>query len=357
MGKLLIFFENQAVNMSFGSSLYGMLFLLLSVDAQANNTTQMHKHESFLGSLKEFFNHIISPSANAAKEKKSVTAVPTDIKEEKTVLPPSSVSEAKDQTEKQAIENKTETTPKESADTILSHIATYKITLDKNSAGEDIDDANGFMTIKIWDTGDGWVFEQNSSLIIYSASGEGEQVNTNVASWQDYAGNHYRFNSRTLRNGQIEDVIRGEAHKGAGSDSGKVIYHLPNTVEIDIPNETVFPLHHLFNAVQKAAHGDLAFSNAVFDGSAEVQEAVVVDTVISYPKESKLNLISETKLPADLNKVWSMELGVYPLNGTQQEYKIKQDVLNHGIIKSMTLDYGTFQVVATLEKLEFFTPS
>lgn len=349
--------------MSFGYCLGTVLFLSMSV------ATQAYGDEGILGSLKGFFNHLISSSAPSSKKKNPEISLLAARKaeKEKSALPNSSASNAgnnaapgtENLAERQLVQGKAESNQNEQADTLISHIATYKISLDKNSVNDDIDDANGFMTIKIWDTGDGWVFEQNSSLIIYAASGEGEQVNTNVASWQDYAGNHYRFNSRTLRNGQIEDLIRGEAHKGAGNDPGKVIYHLPNKVEIDIPNETVFPLHHLINAVQKAMRGDLVASNAVFDGSAEIQEAVAVNTVISQPKESKLNLISETKMPADLNKVWSMTLGIYPLNSKslEPEYEIKQDVLNHGIIKNMTLDYGTFQVVATLEKLEFFTQS
>lgn len=338
--------------MSFGSRLCIVLFL------STNVATQACSDEGGFGSFKAFFSHIISPLAKPTKKKDPEIDPSTGLKaeKEKSALPDSFPHHTDKVVEKQVIQGSGENNPKEQEDILLSHIATYKISLDKNSVNDDIDDANGFMTIKIWDTGDGWVFEQNSSLIIYSASGEGEQVNTKVASWQDYAGNHYRFNSRTLANDQ-EEVIRGVAHKGAGNDPGKVIYYLPHKIEIDIPNETIFPLHHLINAVQKAMRGDLVVSNAVFDGSAEVQEAVAVNTVIGQPKESKLNLISENPMPADLNKVWPMKLGVYPLNSKnlEPEYEIKQDVLNHGIIKSMTLDYGTFQVVATLEKLEFFT--
>lgn len=240
---------------------------------------------------------------------------------------------------------------------IFPHIATYKITLDKSAGNNEIDDANGIMTIKIWDTDDGWVFEQNSTLFIYSASGEGEQIHTNVATWQDYAGNHYRFNSRTLRNEQEEDVIRGVAHKGAKNAPGKIIYHLPNYMEIDIPNETIFPLHHLINAIRYARRGKTVISNIVFDGSAETQEAVAVTTTISQPKEVKIKVDSAIPKGLNLSKVWSMNLGVYPLNSksADPEYEIKQDVFDQGIINTMTLDYGNFQVVATLDKIEFFT--
>lgn len=300
------------------------LFLLLVIPVQAE------EHKGLLQAVKNLFTPVMSiPASNEGSQgiKSGINPIPF-------------VSEKAEQD-----------------DIIFPHIATYTISLDKNTANNDLDDANGFMTIKIWDTGDGWVFEQNSSLIVYYASGEVEQVNTNVATWQDYAGNHYRFNSRTLRNGQEEDVIRGEAHKGAQNASGKVIYKFPNSMEIDIPNETMFPLHHLINAVRQARLGKDVISNVVFDGSAETQEAVAVNTIINPAKGIKLKL--ENPLPdgVKLDKVWSMKLGIYPLNSKslEPEYEIKQDVLDHCIINNMTLDYGAFQVVATLDKIEFFT--
>lgn len=258
-----------------------------------------------------------------------------------------------------ALQYKLQAEEKSAQDIILPHIAKYNISLDKRQDNGDVDDVNGYMTIKIWDTGDGWVYEQNSSLVIYSASGEGEQINTNVATWQDYAGKHYRFNSRTLRNGQEENIIRGEASSGKENRPGKVTYHLPNYMEIEIPEETIFPLHHLIHTVKNAMQGNYVVSNIVFDGSAETQEAVTVNTAISPAKNSKINFISEKPLPVDLAKVWSMKLGVYSLNSKsidpEPEYEIKQDVLGHCIVKKMTLDYGTFQVLATLDRIEFFT--
>lgn len=296
------------------------LYLVFTIFAQAdaNNST------NFGDSIKSFFNQVFNKN---------------------TILnnPEASPSSSKTVTE-------------ELNDLIIPHMATYKIILEKN-LGDDVDDANGWMTIKVFDTSDGWAFEQNSSLIIYSSSGEGEQVNTNVASWQDYAGNHYRFNSRTLHNGQEEEVIRGEAHKGAENNTGRVIYNLPSRMEIDIPNETIFPLHHLINALKYAKAGETVVSNVVFDGSSETQEPVDVNTVIGAAKESKLVLRNPPSTSVELKNQWSMKLGVYA-HGSKNidpDYEINQTVLDHGVIRDMTLDYGTFQVKATLEKIEFFS--
>jgi hypothetical protein len=335
------------------------LFLFMTAAVQAGS------NEGYVDSIKNFFHTqlgmpssakatpmSLAPSLSASSSPAKVSenaSAPAPAETTATLLTPAEMNAS---------------TQKDQEDVIFPHIATYKITLDKSAGNNEIDDANGIMTIKIWDTGDGWVFEQNSTLFIYSASGEGEQIHTNVATWQDYAGNHYRFNSRTLRNEQEEDVIRGVAHKGAevapGAEnvgSGKVIYHMPNNMEINIPNETIFPLHHLINAIRHARHGKTVISNTVFDGSAETQEAVAVTTTISQSKEVKIKVDSAIPKGLNLSKVWSMNLGVYPLNSksADPEYEIKQDVFDQGIINTMTLDYGNFQVVATLDKIEFFT--
>ena len=319
------------------------LFLSMTVAVQASNG------EGYVDLIKNFFNSqlgvasLTKETSSPLKPSFSAVSSPSQV----PTVAPSPVVPAEMPTKKQ----------EDQSDIIFPHIATYKITLDKNAINNEIEDANGVMTIKVWDTGDGWIFEQNSTLFIYMASGEGEQIHTNVATWQDYAGNHYRFNSRTLRNEQEEEVIRGVAHKGAGDMPGKVIYHVPNNMEIDIPNETIFPLHHLINAIRHAQAGKALVSNIVFDGSAETQEAVAVTTTISQPKAVKVKVNSAIPKGLNLNRVWTMNLGVHPLNSksADPEYVLKQDVFDKGgIINTMTMDYGDFQVVATLDKIEFF---
>lgn len=240
--------------------------------------------------------------------------------------------------------------------TLVPHRAKYTIAFDKQHGDEDIVDANGWLTIQIVDVGDGWTFEQNSSLIIYNSEGEGEQVNTNVVSWQDYPGNNYRFNARTLRNGHEEDNIRGEAKRG--DDRVIVTYHTGPDGEVDevtLPDNTLFPLHYLLRALKQAIKGKKVVSNMiVFDGSSETREAVEVDTVLGAVKEVEIEDAKSKK--KEILKQWSMNLAIYPINSkaTEPEYEVKQNVLEAGIIKDMTLDYGSFTVKAILEEIQFF---
>ncbi|WP_010298544.1 EipB family protein [Candidatus Odyssella thessalonicensis] len=237
--------------------------------------------------------------------------------------------------------------------TITPHRARYVITLEKNY-GDDISDATGEMTINVYDTGDGLVFEQNSSLIIYNGDGEGERILTNLATWQNYEGTRYRFNSRTVRNGEQEEIIKGEALKDPKEMVTRVTYSRPSESEITTPYETVFPLHHLIRTLEMAKAGKSVVSDVVFDGSSETHEAVNVDTLLGAPKPSGLKIKTDKEVLT--KNQWPMRLAVYApgSKGPEPDYEMVQKVLDCGVIQEMTLDYGAFQVKATLEKIDFY---
>lgn len=239
--------------------------------------------------------------------------------------------------------------------TIIPHKATYTISLEKNY-GDDVSDASGEMTINVYDTGDGYVFEQNSRLIIYNGDGEGEQIVTNLATWQNYDGSQYRFNSKTARNGEQEEIIKGHAVKNSSKNLTTISYSRPTESEITTPYDTVFPLHHLIHALKMAKAGKPVVSNIVFDGSSETHEAVNVDTILGAPKPSGLTI--KTDKDISTRHQWPMRLAVY-IPGTsdsEADYEMEQNVLDSGVIKDMTLDYGVFQVKATLKEIDFYEP-
>lgn len=239
---------------------------------------------------------------------------------------------------------------------IVPHKARYVITLEKNY-GDDISDAAGEMTINVYDTGDGLVFEQNSSLVIYNGDGEGEQIITNLATWQDYEGKRYRFNSRTVRDGEQEEIIKGEAIKNNQEKVTRITYSRPTTSQITTPYETIFPLHHLIHSLAMAKAGKSVVSNVVFDGSSETHEAVTVDTILGAPRPSELKIKTDQDIL--IKNQWPMRLAVYApeSDNSDPDYEMVQNVLDSGVIKDMTLDYGAFQVKATLDKIDFYESS
>lgn len=237
---------------------------------------------------------------------------------------------------------------------LLPHRATYGITLDNNSDDENIADANGEMTIQLAKIGDGWAIEQKSTLHIYYKDGSAEQVITILATYESMDGLKYDFNVRTLR-GEEEEFISGEAILASKGGAGIVTYQQPDESTVQLPVGTVFPTRHLIGMIQAAVKKQKVVSNIVFDGSSETHEAVQVDTVLGAAQDPKLVLSNKDLL--QFKRVWPMNMAVYALDskGPDADYEIVQHVLDRGVIRDMTLDYGTFKVKVTLNQVEVFS--
>lgn len=239
---------------------------------------------------------------------------------------------------------------------VVPHKATYDISLLQVQADDDISDVKGWMTIEVIDTGDGWAVAQKSYLIVYDSAGEGEPINTTLLSWESKNGARYRFYMRTMRNGDQEDVIRGDACKSPDGKTCVVNYEYPEGLSITIPGQSVFPMNHLIAAIERGKAGCHNFSDIVFDGSSETHEPVDVNTVLRACQKQTLILASQGHpVKADVQS-WGMNMAVYSLNSNRPEadYEISQEILEPGIIKNMVLDYGSFKVSAIINKIDVF---
>jgi hypothetical protein len=244
---------------------------------------------------------------------------------------------------------------------LLPHKATYTITLEKTDNEEEIAEVKGQMTIQIARIGEGWAMEQKSTLLIYykegatdNKEGTAEQVITNVATYESLDGLKYSFNARTLR-GIHEECISGEALVPSKGGAGIVTYQQPDETTIHLPIGTVFPIQHLILLLNAAHKNQKVVSHIVFDGSSETYEPVQVNTVLGLSQDPKLALNNKDIFQA--KKVWPMRMAIYAedTNTPEADYEITQNVLNGGILRDMTLDYGSFKVKATLYQVEIFS--
>jgi len=237
---------------------------------------------------------------------------------------------------------------------LLPHRAMYSITLDKNYQDEDVVEAKGQMMIQLAKVGDGWAIEQKSTLHIYYRDGSAEQVITNLATYESLDGLKYSFNARTAR-GEEEESISGEAILASKGGAGIVTYQQPDESTVQLPVGTIFPTQHLIYMLTAAMKGKMVVSNIVFDGSSETHEPVQVNTVFGTAQDPKLALSNKDLLHT--KKVWPMRMAIYAVDSTgpEADYEIMQNVLDRGIIRDMTLDYGTFKVKAVLNQVEVFS--
>ena len=170
---------------------------------------------------------------------------------------------------------------------ITPHRAYYDVTLVKNHS-EEISDVKGVLTIQIRDVDDSWAVEQTSKLQIIDVEGMEHSVTMTSASLEQKDGLQYQFNCNIIRNGVMEENMRGNALMATKNGEGVATYQSPQAINVKLPIGTLFPLKHLLKMLAAASAGQTVFSSTVFDGTNEAQTPVDVDAILS-PSHAEIN--------------------------------------------------------------------
>lgn len=98
------------------------------------------------------------------------------------------------------------------ASEIQPHRAVYDLSLGSAKTSSGVVSASGIMTYEWGETCSGWTVEQRFRLRLEYSDQDGSEIASNLVTWESKDGRSYRFNERRLRNGEMDQEIRGEAH-------------------------------------------------------------------------------------------------------------------------------------------------
>lgn len=242
---------------------------------------------------------------------------------------------------------------------LAPHRAIYKVTLAsaKNTVG--IHDVSGTMLFEITDACDGWAVQQHMHLRFSFPEGDTSQVASDIVTWESKDGRQFHFNVKRDSNDKENELFKGRA--SVDDQGGAVRYTLPaEKGDAQLSKDTIFPMYHTQQLIQKAMTGEKLFSRRVFDGSDEEGiadvSAFIGDALDSKKKDDGLSeeLLKKPLLSA--HKVWPMRLAFYPLqagkDAGEPDYEMDLMMQDNGVARIMTIDYGDFAVTGTLLQIE-----
>ncbi|MFM2045091.1 MAG: hypothetical protein RLY86_3667 [Pseudomonadota bacterium] len=233
---------------------------------------------------------------------------------------------------------------------IAPHAATYSLKLQHAKSRSPVADVNGTMSFAWKDACDGWTIEQHFDVTFLYAEGEEVAFDTQYVTWESKDGSAYRFNVRKLINGEVDEELRGEATL-AGVDGGTARFNRPEERDMALRPGTLFPTAHTIHLLEAAAEGEPFLSSSVFDGS-ESEGETPVSAVIGREKPAE----AAGKGGADLRqtRAWPVQLAFFPSDpqAALPDYVSSMLMQRNGVVQSMVIDYGDFQVEAVLETLD-----
>jgi hypothetical protein len=235
--------------------------------------------------------------------------------------------------------------------TISAHRALYTMTLGTSRTDSGVTGAQGAMAYQWGETCDGWTVEQRYKLTIGYAESADVVIDSNFVTWESKDGLRYRFNQKETRNGQVDEEIRGSAQLDGPGKGGTVTFEKPQPQTMKLPPGALFPSAHTILVIQKAQAGDNFLSRQVFDG-ATVEGAVLVSAVIGPKVEPDPK--DPLKSPVLQHTGWRVRLAFFPadVNAEKPDYELGMLLLDNGVSRDMTIDYGDYTIKAKLDSIE-----
>lgn len=239
---------------------------------------------------------------------------------------------------------------------IAPHRALYRLTLEEAKPSSGVAAASGGMYYQWGETCDGWTVEQRFLLRVLYAEEGSIDINSTLVTWESKDGLRYRFNERRLRNGEVEDDIRGKAHLDGKGKGGVAEFDKPEKKTLKLAPGVLFPTAHTLFLIERAEAGDHFVSRKVFDGAA-LENAGQISAVIGPLLKPNPKAAKPLDNPLLQRPSWRMSLAFFgPGSGTSDsdtpEYELTMRLLDNGVSQDMTLDYGDYALRATLDDIE-----
>lgn len=246
------------------------------------------------------------------------------------------------------------------APTITPHKAIYTIKMAGVKNGSRISDIGGRMLFSWADDCSAWNMEQKMYLRFYYSEGDTSDSLSDLISRESKDGASYNFHLR--RNGegkQVAEIFSGHANLASTPDAygaGEAIFTGGKERKVDLKH-ALFPAHHTMELLANARAGKKFFSVNVFDGadesgvneiSAFIGDALDKGAEVKQAGEKKSGTLSEN--PLMQARAWPIRMAFFAPNSetSAPDYEMDMVMLDNGVIKAMTVDYGDFSMRAEL---------
>ncbi len=249
--------------------------------------------------------------------------------------------------------------------TLIPHRAIYKISMAPTKNGGTMSDIDGRMYYSWADDCNDWNVEQKMIVRFFYGEGDASTTTSSLIAREAKDGSNYIYRSAHTTDKDPTEVIRGSAHIGNAAGSfGEASFNAGADKKLQFSSATTFPAHHTLELLTHAKNGEKFFATNVFDG-ADDQGLNEVSSFIAAPIEP--SIMEKTAATGGLagnpllkGKAWPIRMAFFAPDSKgngQPDYEMDMVLLENGIMKSMTIDYGDFAMKAELVNVESLPPS
>ena len=243
----------------------------------------------------------------------------------------------------------------------LAHQALYDLSLMKSRGSNSINSARGRILYNFSGSAcEGYTseFRQVSEL----DSGEGKVTLSDLrsTSWEDGAGQSYRFTIDARMNDADSSPVDGVAERADDHITVKLKQPVSKTFTLD--GATVFPTEQIQRIIAAAREGKSVLELMVYDGSDNGEKVYNTLSVIGQPIPGDRTIAAPD--PSTANDVmksltrWPVTVSYYDRDAKAKDgeqtpvYAMSFELYENGVSRALVLDYNDFVISGALGKFD-----
>ena len=237
---------------------------------------------------------------------------------------------------------------------LVAHRAVYDLKLTSTTGAKGPTDARGRIAFDFTGSAcDGYVMNFRQVTELTPAEGTSRVSDMRTATFEDGEGRSYRFKAQSTTDGTPEEDSDGRATvSGDGGVSLDIVK--PARRKADIGAGIIFPTDHIRRILAAAKEGRSTLAQKVFDGSENGEKVFDTLSIIGKQVERKADEPA-AQLPELAGMArWPVAISYFTVGkgGDEPDYVLSFDLYENGISRALKLDYGSFVLSGTMEKLE-----
>ena len=233
---------------------------------------------------------------------------------------------------------------------ISAHKAFYEMRLDDRVQNSNIVNVVGRSALIVERDCDGWVSVEDYMIEFINDTGGSDRILSHFESWEADSGDKFSFDVTEDSTFFGRKDFGGFADLSA-KDSGNAFFSLDPEAELELPQDTYFPVRHLESILDAAKNGKTMMAATIFTGGEPDDALMTTSTVVGGWQKAE-DVIDLGRLRE--NGFWPIQVAYFKPTATtsEPEYEIKFAMQRNGVVRNYVIDYGDFSIAADLTKIE-----
>jgi len=240
------------------------------------------------------------------------------------------------------------------------HKALYDVKLFSRKSSARIANITGKVAYEWHPECDAWTTSQQFNMTYEYFEMPPVRIKSDFSTYESFDGTIFNYTSQKKQQGRVFEEIRGNAGQIGSNEDLTAIYTIPKDLVINLTDDTLFPIAHTLDVLDKIKAGKKFYNATVFDGSDE-EGATYINSFIGGPAVYEIPEIHKNHIDNELinTKSWSIRLAFFPQNKLEEVADYEMSIIFHenGVISDMIIDYENFSVTQKLVALDPLTGS